>query len=241
MTKMVPHTDKYDKVGKNRLKQIHSRVNYMAEKCGFKDKDTPPNFKVHELCICCVQKLQPHDKSKVDVSPNTQNLYIRCSGLAWLCRARDKLITTRRMIWNPKWLVKKEMYNGMLQILVYGDCAKNVIYQMEHFNMNLVKQQPHMQTAAEIAECVVYTNYKPHLLKDDIFPVPPVGYEYFDMKVVAQIEDDGGEDEVDGEIVDTDQIGKLGYEVCNWKLELNDIVVRSDLSATDLWKMSRMN
>ena len=97
-TKMVPYTDKYDKVGKNRLKQIHSRVNYMAEECGFNDKDTPPNFKVHELCICCVQKLQPHDKFKVDVSPNTQNLYIRCSGLAWLCRARDKLITTRRMI-----------------------------------------------------------------------------------------------------------------------------------------------
>ena len=125
---MVPYTDKYDKVGKNRLKQIHSRVNYMAEECGFKDKDTPPNFKVHELCICCVQKLQPHDKSTVDVSPNTQSLYIRCNGLAWLCRARDKLITTRRMIWNPKWLMKKEMYNGMLQNLVYGDCAKNVIY-----------------------------------------------------------------------------------------------------------------
>ena len=31
-----------------------------------------------------------------------------------------------------------------------------------------------------------------------------MGYEYFDMKVVVQLEDDGGEDEVDGEIVDTD-------------------------------------
>ena len=50
----------------------------------------------------------------------------------------------------------------------------------------------------------------------------------WDMKVVAQIEDDGGEDEVDGEIVDTDRIEKLRYEVCNWKPELNDIVVRSD-------------
>ena len=39
----------------------------------------------------------------------------------------------------------------MLHNLVYGDCAKNVIYQMEHFNMNLVNQQPHMQTAAKIA------------------------------------------------------------------------------------------
>ena len=31
-----------------------------------------------------------------------------------------------------------------------------------------------------------------------------MGYEYFGMKVFAQIEDDGGEDEVDGKIVDTD-------------------------------------
>ena len=86
----------------------------------------------------------------------------------------------------------------MLHNLVYGDCAKNVIYQMDHFNMNLVSQKPHMQTAAKIAEYVVYTNYKPHLLKDDIFPVPPVGYEYLDMKVAARIKDDD-KDEVDGE------------------------------------------
>ena len=213
---------------KKRLRLIHPRVNYLAEECGFMDTDTPASFKVHGLCICCVQKLPTHDKSEVDVNPKTQGLYIRCSGLVWLCRARDKLITTRRMIWNPKWLMKKELYNGMVQNLVYGDCAKNVIYQMEHFNMNLVNQQAHMQTAAKIAEYVVYTNYKPHLLKDDVFPIPPVGYEYFDMKVVAQIEDDDGEDEVDGDKVDTDQIEKLGYEVCNWKPELNDIVLGSN-------------
>ena len=106
---------------------------------------------------CCVQKLQPHDKSKVVVSPNTQSLYIRCSGLAWLCRDRDKLITMRRMIWNPRWLMKKEMYNGMLQNLVYSNCETNVIYQMEHFNMNLVKQQPHMQTAAKIDSICICT------------------------------------------------------------------------------------
>ena len=56
--------------------------------------------------------------------------------------------------------MKKELFNGMVQNLVYGERAKNVIYQMEHFNMNLVSQQPHMQTAAKIAEYVVYTNYK---------------------------------------------------------------------------------
>ena len=74
---------------------------------------------------------------------------------------------------------------------------------------------------------MVYTNYKPHLLKDDIFPVPPVGYEYLDMTVAAHIEDDD-KDEVDGENVNTNQIEKLGYEVCNWKPELNDIVAHSN-------------
>ena len=57
--KMVPHfTDKYNKVGKKRLRQIHTRVNYLAEECGFMDTATPQSFKVHGLCICCVQKLQ---------------------------------------------------------------------------------------------------------------------------------------------------------------------------------------
>ena len=82
---MVPHfNDKDDKVGKKRLRQIHTRDShhYLAEECGFMDTDTPPSFKVHELCIRCVQKLQPHDKSEVDVSPKIQGLYIGCSGLA---------------------------------------------------------------------------------------------------------------------------------------------------------------
>ena len=96
------------------MRQIHTRMNYLAKECGFTDTDTPPSFKVHGLCICCVQKLQPHDKSEVAVSPKTQGLYIRCNGFAWLCRARDKLITTRRMTWNPKWLMKKELYNGIV-------------------------------------------------------------------------------------------------------------------------------
>ena len=47
------------------------------------------------------------------------------------------------------------------------------------------------------------------------------------MKDAAQIEDDD-KDKVDGENVDTNQIEKLGYEVCNWKPELNDIVACSN-------------
>ena len=73
-SRMVPYTDKYNKVGKKRLRQIHTRVNYLAEECGIMDKDIPPSFKVHGLCICHVQKLQPHDKSKLDASPKTQCL-----------------------------------------------------------------------------------------------------------------------------------------------------------------------
>ena len=48
--KMVPHfNDKYDKVGKRRLRQIHTRVNYLAKECGFMDTDTPSSFKLHGL------------------------------------------------------------------------------------------------------------------------------------------------------------------------------------------------
>ena len=127
--------------------------------------------------------------------------------------------------------MNRELYNGMGQNLVYGDCAKNVIYQMEHFNMNLVNQQPHMQTAAKIAEYVVHTNYKPHLLKDDVFPIPPVGYEYFEIKTPTQIENNDGE-----EVVVPDEIEKLGYEVCNWKPQLNDMLVHRDIVNNRNWE-----
>ena len=111
------------------------------------------------------------------------------------------------------------MYSGMLKNLVYGDCAKNVIYHVKNFHMNVISQQPHMQTVTQIAEYMVYTNYKPHLLKDDVFPVPPPEYEYFEMKVHAMIESNNDEE------VDPDGIEKMGYEVSNWKPELNDILV----------------
>ena len=101
---------------------------------------------------------------------------------------------------------------------------------MEKFNRNLVSQQPHMQTAAHIAEYVVYTNYKPHL-KDDVFPVSPVGCEYFEMETSAQIQDIDGEEEVD-----PDGIEKLGYEVCKWKPQLNDILVCRDIVNNRNWE-----
>ena len=69
----------------------------------------------------------------------------------------------------------------------------------------------------------MYTNYKPHLLKDHVFPVPPPGYEYFEMKVHAMIESNNDEE------VDPDGIEKMGYEVSYWKPELNDILVRRNI------------
>ena len=90
---MVPCTDKYDKGGEGKgLRKIHIRVNYLAEECGFTDK---LSYKIHPLCSCCARKLKSHDRSEVDVNYQTRGVYIRCSGLPWLCRARDKLIGGR--------------------------------------------------------------------------------------------------------------------------------------------------
>ena len=106
--KMVPCSDKHDRVGKNRLKQIHKRVKYLAEECGYKEREKP-TYKIHQLCSDCTNKIKYHDRSLVDVSPQTQGMYIRCSGLPWLCRAKNKLIITRRMIFNPYRLMKKNV------------------------------------------------------------------------------------------------------------------------------------
>ena len=110
--KMVPCTDKYDRVGKNRLKQIHKRVKYLAEEHGYKEREKP-TYKIHQLCSDdCTNKIKYHDKSLVDVSSQTQGVYIRCSGLPWLCRAKNKLIISRRMIFNPYRLMKKKCTVG---------------------------------------------------------------------------------------------------------------------------------
>ena len=124
--KIVPCTDKYDKVGKKRLRKIHTNL---AEECGFTNK---PIYKIHPLCSCCARKLKSHDRSEVDVNHHTLGMYVRCSGLPWLCRARDKLIGGRRMIFNPYMLMKKKIYNRILQNLVCGDCTKNVTYQIKN-------------------------------------------------------------------------------------------------------------
>ena len=105
MPKMVPCTDKHDRVGKNRLKQIHKRVKYLAEEGGYNEREKP-TYKIHQLCSDSTNKIKYHDRSLVDVSPQTQGMYIRCSGLPWLCRAKNKLIVSRRMIFNPYRLMK---------------------------------------------------------------------------------------------------------------------------------------
>ena len=42
--------------------------------------------------------------------------------------------------------------------------------------------------------------------------------------------------DIDGEEVDPDEIEKLGYEVCNWKPQLNDILVHRDIVNNRNWE-----
>ena len=65
--KMVPCTDKYDRVGKNRLKQIHKGVKYLAEERGYKEREKPTN-KI--LCSDCTKKI-PCQVSSGCQPPNT--------------------------------------------------------------------------------------------------------------------------------------------------------------------------
>ena len=65
--KMVSCTDKHDRVGKNRLKQIHKRVKYLAEECGYKEREKP-TYKIHQLCSDCARKIKYHDRYLLDVA-----------------------------------------------------------------------------------------------------------------------------------------------------------------------------
>ena len=58
-SRMVPYTDKYDKVGKKRLRQIHTGMNYLAEECSFMDKDTTKFQSTWTMYLLCPETATP--------------------------------------------------------------------------------------------------------------------------------------------------------------------------------------
>lgn len=196
-----PYLPKYT-LGRKRLQHIHPRVLYLAEQTQY--DETSHNLNVKELCGYCTKKYKPG--IEMTVTHHLKKHMMRCTGVEWVCQARDGVYRIQSPGWNNQRMMTKEEYSCIVRGMLKELTPTDMIYTLEHINMSIVTSQPHMQTMARATEYVVYGNFHPFKLKKEVFPVPPLGEEYVNgfvkpwkMDDEGVIErDDEGLDEVDG-------------------------------------------
>ena len=80
-------------------------------------------------------------------------------------------------------MTTKKIYNMILMHILKNQQPKDAVYNTEHFNLELTKKMPHLMKTTQLAEFLIYSNYIPFQLTEEIFPVPPFGEEYTDEYV----------------------------------------------------------
>ena len=109
---------------------------------------------------------------------------MQCSGVGWLCRARQRLINATHIHWESEGqMTTKKIYNMILMYILNNQQPKDAVYNIEHFNLELTKKMPHLIKTTQLAEFLIYFNYIPFLLTEGIFPVPPIGEGFIDEYV----------------------------------------------------------
>ena len=63
----------------------------------------------------------------------------------------------------------KKTYNEILKNIIKNNDPKDAMYIIEHFNMNLVDEQPHMLKASQVAEGIIYPYFIKFAAKNDVF------------------------------------------------------------------------
>ena len=89
---MAKHINR-EQLGETRLSNIHPRVEYLLHQDG--DDDNLQDFYYKPLCEYCEMKLDMSGGRRSDdiqVPPDCKSLFIQCSGIGWLCKARQRLI-----------------------------------------------------------------------------------------------------------------------------------------------------
>ena len=71
----------------------------------------------------------------------------------------------------------------ILMHILKNQQPKDTVYNIEHFNLELMKKMPHLMKTTQLAEFLIYSNYIPFELTEGIFLVPPFGEEYTDEYV----------------------------------------------------------
>ena len=122
--------------------------------------------------------------NELEVTPSCKTLFVQCSGVGWLCRARQRLINATHIHWESEGqMTTKKIYNMILMHILNNQQPKDAVYNIEHFNLELTKKMPHLIKTTQLAEFLIYSNYIPFQLTEGIFPVPPIGEEFIDEYV----------------------------------------------------------
>ena len=103
-------------LGEMRLLFIHNRVQYLS--LNHLDKENMDEFKYKTLCDYCEMKLDMSGGKKcneLEVTPNCKTLFVQCSVVGWLCRARQRLINMTHIHWESEGqMTTNKIYNMIL-------------------------------------------------------------------------------------------------------------------------------
>ena len=208
---MANHINK-GQLGETRLSNIHPRVEYFMYQDV--DDDNLKEFYYKPLCKYCEMKLYMSGRKAgddVEVTPNCKTLFIQCSGVGWLCRARQRLINTAHIHWECHGQMKtKKIYNMILLHIMKTQQPKDAVYNIEHFNLAATKKMPHLMKTTHLAEYLIYSNYIPFKLTKEMFPALVIGKEYIDAYVPP----------LDIFKEESDETDQYGWTPSAWKEEL---------------------
>ena len=134
--------------GKERLSLIHPRVKLVAKMLGYHDKQ---GVKLNPVCIFCEDLLNEGGEGiHWDSYPYSTNILVKCSSESWVCESQNSIMNFKRITWNENELMTKETYNKILKSIIKNNEAKDAMYIIEYFNMNLVNEQLHMLKATKL-------------------------------------------------------------------------------------------
>ena len=115
-----------------------------------------------------------------------RHLFLKCSNVPWVCRARLQMTKPLRVIWNPYQLMTQKKYSEIVNNIVHRIEPITAVYSLKEFNQELVKDQMHMQKICHIGELLTYMGYSPLKLEKNIFPLPELGKEFYDGPVFPE-------------------------------------------------------
>ena len=205
-------------MGEMRFLFIHTRVQYLC--LNYLDEENMDEFKYKPLCDYCEMKLDMSGGKRgneLEVAPRCKTLFVQCSGVGWLCRARQRLINTTHIHWESEGqMTTKKIYKMILMHILKNQQPKDALYNIEHFNLELTKKMPHLIKATQLAEFLIYSNYIPFQLTEGIFPVPLIGEEFTDA-YVPPMKSKMKYENKNNELVETEEYGWIQP---GWKEEL---------------------